>query len=266
MILALLIAFGAAAASPAAVPSDLQNARQAVAAGRLDQARLMIGKAVAAGVTGADLNRALADLAYASGNNAEALVRYQQLLSAAPTDPTLLERSVIAAFKTGDLKQAAELSDRAVSAPAVSWRAWNARGAIADLQHDWPKADDAYERARQISPQHAEIANNQGWSHILRGNWGAAVGYLETAAMLNPALDRVGNNLELARAGLAAELPSRQKDESDAAWAARLNDAGIAAQARGDRKRAIAAFSQALEASGTWYERAANNLQAVSGQ
>jgi len=61
-------------------------------------------------------------------------------------------------------------------------------------------------------------------------------------------------------------LPRRKPGEADSDWAARLNDAGVAAEALGDRKRAIAAFTQALEASGSWYERAANNLAGASGQ
>jgi hypothetical protein len=44
----------------------------------------------------------------------------------------------------------------------------------------------------------------------------------------------------------------------------RLNDAGVAAQLLGDRKRAIAAFTQALDASPVWYDRASNNLKQLS--
>ena len=269
MMLTLLIALSAATAAPVApqsAPRNLENARQAVAAGRLDQARLMIGKAVAEGAAGADVDHALADLAYASGNFSEALVRYEQMLVAAPQDPMLLERSGIAAFKMGDLARATELTGRAISTRGASWRVWNTRGAIADFQHDWPAADAAYEKAWEISPNRAEIANNQGWSHILRGDWAAAINYLGMAVKIDPALNRAANNLELARAALSAELPARQPAESDDAWAARLNDAGVAAQLLGDRNRAIAAFSQALEVSGAWYQRAANNLQAVSSR
>jgi len=42
-----------------------------------------------------------------------------------------------------------------------------------------------------------------------------------------------------------------------------LNDAGVASAILGDRKKAVAAFTQALEASGSWYERAADNLDAA---
>jgi hypothetical protein len=58
-------------------------------------------------------------------------------------------------------------------------------------------------------------------------------------------------------------LPQRRPGESDRAWSARLNDAGVAAAARGERGRAVAAFAQAIEARSTWYGRAADNLAAV---
>jgi hypothetical protein len=76
---------------------------------------------------------------------------------------------------------------------------------------------------------------------------------------------RILNNLELARSALAADLPRRRVEESDTDWAQRLNDAGVAAQLLGDNRRALAAFTRALEASPVWYERASDNLEAISG-
>src|SRR5206468_5516488 len=117
-----------------------------------------------------------------------------------------------------------------------------------------------------LSPGRAEVINDQGWSHVLRGEWATALPYFEDAAKRDPSSQRIANNLELARAALTAELPSRRPSESTADWAARLNDAGVAAQLVGDRARAVAAFSQALYASGAWYSRAANNLEAANRQ
>ena len=76
----------------------------------------------------------------------------------------------------------------------------------------------------------------------------------------------MANNVELARAALAADLPQRRPGESEDDWAMRLNDAGVVARLQGDRARAVAAFARAIEARGSWYERAANNLQAAGGK
>jgi hypothetical protein len=80
---------------------------------------------------------------------------------------------------------------------------------------------------------------------------------------MDPGSRRIADNLELAKEALAGELPTRRPGEADGDWARRLNDAGVAAAILGDRERAKAAFSQALEASDSWYARAANNLEAI---
>jgi Flp pilus assembly protein TadD len=114
-----------------------------------------------------------------------------------------------------------------------------------------------------MKPDEPDILNNQGWSLILRGKWMEAINPLEQASILDPKSTRIQNNLELARAAIADRLPERKAGETDSAFAARLNDAGVAAEERGDRARAVAAFSQALAAKDSWYARAANNLEKV---
>ena len=256
-MLSLLLAAAVATASPPA--NALSEARHAIDAGRLDQARKMIANALAAGATGIPVERLLADLAFKSGRDAEALARYQSLLAKFPTDSLLAERAGIAALKTGN-PAADVLLDRATVSPSASWRAWNARGVAADFRHDWAAADFAYSEAVRRAPDKAEVHNNRGWSKLLRGDWSDGLKLLKEAAKLDPGSTRIANNLELARTALAENLPRRRAGESDSDWAARLNDAGVAARLRGDKARAVAAFSQAIEARDIWYERAANNL------
>ena len=76
---------------------------------------------------------------------------------------------------------------------------------------------------------------------------------------------RIADNLELARAALDEDLPERRPNESPTSWAARLNDAGVIAEMQGLRVKAAAAFSRAVEARGSWFERAANNLKVAQG-
>ncbi len=78
--------------------------------------------------------------------------------------------------------------------------------------------------------------------------------------MLDGKSDRITNNLELARAALASDLPGRRAGESNEDWAVRLNDAGVAAELLGDRMRAVAAFTQALDAVPCGMIGASNNL------
>lgn len=271
-MLRLLLLAGAVAAAPPPPPQPapavdrIVEAQHAMSVGRLDQARAMISKAIEQGQQGEAVDRLLADLAYADGKSEEALERYKVLIGRHPTDPLLAERAAISAIKAGNFTLARGLANHATSLPKASWRAWNARGVVADLNGDFEGADAAYERALALSPDQAEILTNIGWSKLLRGDWDGAIAPLEQAAKLIPSSQRAANNLELARAALASDLPRRRPGESDEDWAARLNDAGVAAQLRGERARAVAAFSQAIEARSSWYARAANNLSAVSGK
>ena len=243
---------------------SLTEVGRAISAGRLDQARSMLGTAIAAGAKGEPVDRLLADLAMARGEDAQALAIYRQLLANHPDEALLLERAGIASLRLGQLSEATTLLDRATRQPNAGWRAWNGRGVAADRQGRWDEADAAYLRAFELDPSRAEVANNQGWSLMLRGRWQDAALAFERAAAIDPKIPRLVNNLELARAALAAELPVRMSGESDEAYSARLNDAGVVAAAAGQTKRAEAAFAQALEIRSQWYARAAENLAALA--
>jgi Flp pilus assembly protein TadD len=225
----------------------------------------MIADLEAAGARGPALERLRADLAFSRDDIVRALDLYASLAAKPGADTQVVERAATLALRLGRLDQAAKFIGDAVLRPDASWRAWNAKGAAADLVGDYAGADAAYHQAQRLAPERAEIANNQGWSLLLRGQWQAAVHQLERAYALDPNTSRLANNLEIARAGIALDLPLRKPKESDASWAARLNDAGVAAAIKGDNRRAVAAFSQAIVASRVWNVRSAANLAQVQG-
>ncbi|NUT00552.1 MAG: tetratricopeptide repeat protein [Sphingomonas sp.] len=249
----------AAAIAPPPV-QPLSEAAFAIRAGRLEQARLMIGNAVKAGINGAEIDRLLADLAYASGDYPKALAAYQQLLVASPDDGVMYEHAGVSAMQAGDVVQAGRLLERATRYPTATWRAWNAKGVAADYRSDWAVADDSYARAATLAPDRAEVLNNAGWSLLVRGRWNEALAKLEQAAARDPKSERISANLELARGAVSEDLPRRRSGESEADWAARLNDAGVVARIQGKKGKAVAAFTQAIQARNDYYTRAANNL------
>lgn len=259
MMLGIAIAAAVAVAAPAAV-DPIAEAQHAIAAGRIDQAKAMTAEAVAKGASGGKVERLLADLAFVSGDNPQALARFETLSNRFPKDPLIAERAGIAALRMRHTAKATFYLERATALPGTTWRSWNALGVAADWLGNWARADEAYARARQLAPRSAAAANNQGWSLVLRGNWSDAITPLAEAAALEPSSARIAANLELARAAEAESLPRRRKGESEADWAARLNDAGFVAWRRGDHKRAVAAFAQAIEVRPEWFDRAANNL------
>ena len=272
MILALAVALALAdpgGVEPAAVQQSqisLAEAGRAIAAGRFEQAKTILGIAIAAGAKGEPVDRLLADLNFAQGQDAQALQLYKVLLVSHPEELLLLERAGIVALRLGKVDEATVLLDRATGRPEAGWRAWNARGVAADRQRRWDEADAAYARAGQMDPARAQVPNNQGWSLMMRGRWDEALSAFERAGAIDPKLPRLANNQELARAALAADLPRRKGGESEEAYAARLNDAGVVAAASGQTARAEAAFAQAIEVRSHWYARAAENLAALGTQ
>lgn len=273
MIFPLALLLGMAEPAPAGAPPaeqaqspspiSLAEAGRAIAAGRLDQAKSILGVAIAAGAKGEPVDRLLADLALARGETEQALNLYTALLAHHPDELLLLQRAGIAALRLNRVSEATALLDRATSQPEAGWRSWNARGIAADRQGRWDEANAAYVRAMALDSSRAEIANNLGWSMMLQGRWVEAVDSFERAAAINPRLPRLANNLELARAAVAADLPHRLAGEDDDSFAARLNDAGVVAAASGQTKKAEAAFAQALDVRSRWYARAAENLAAL---
>ena len=252
-----------ATAAPVPDPTILKDAAHAIDAGRLEEAKLIIARAVTAGLRGAPIERLTANLAFASGNYLQAWSQYRHLAKAPDKEEGDCEKGAIAALRLQRAADAQPLVDCAVEFPNASWRAWNARGVLADMQQDWAAADESYAHARQLAPSEATIVSNQGWSKLLRGDWSGALPLFEDAAALDSTSERIANNLELVHAALAADLPARRAGETNAEWAARLNDAGVAAELIGDRQRAVAAFTQALDANPVWYDRASNNLAAL---
>lgn len=244
------------------VPSTEEIGR-AIEAGRLHQAQSMIVRAVEQGADEALLERQRADLDFALRSYAGAAARYALLLARNPADGLLAERLGLALLHAGDEAGAKVALDKA-TAIGGSWRGWNALGVIADRQRRWDESKRFYERALGLAPGRAEVLNNQGWSHLLRGELERALPLFEEALRAAPEARLIAANHELARAAIADDLPSRRPGESEQSWAGRLNDAGVIALYRRQPGRARAAFSQAIEANGTYYRRAANNLQALS--
>lgn len=244
--------------------SSVAEAARALSAGRAEQAREMIRRAVGEGADGPAVDRLLADLAYTEGRWDEAGARYQTLLATGET-AELLERAGLTALRQGRAEHAAALLKRAAALPDGGWRSWNGLAVIADRQQDWAAADEAHEAGLKLAPGNATLLNNRGWSLMMRGLWRQAVEPLARAAAAEPGNQRIRDNLELARAAVDERLPERRAGEDNASFAARLNDAGVVALRQGNRTKAAAAFARALEASDRWFVRAANNLAATEG-
>lgn len=261
MILAFLVAAATAATAP-----PLEEAERAIAAGRYEQAQTMIEAAAHAGDSGERLDRARADLALARHADREAAARFSSLAQSNPGEAGLWEKLAVAALRSGQDGLASSAIRHATALPSASWRAWNATGVLADRQGQFAAAREAYRRALALAPGRAEALNNLGWSYLLSGDLKQSLPLLRQAAAAAPGDSLIARNRDLAESASAADLPARRPGEGSDAYAARLNDLGVAASHLGQRDKAAAAFAQAVAVRTAYFARAANNLAFVEGR
>ena len=240
--------------------STIDEAEHALAAGRTEQASQMVRQLISSGMKGDRVDQLHASVAAATGQDQVALSLFSTLAAKNPVNPSFAEGAARAAFRLGRVQDARRWASLAIAQPNATWRAWSLCGIIADGLSDFAKADECYARASALAPSRAEVLNNQGWSLLLRGQWKEAGEQLRRALAADPANRIARANLELAEAASAQDLPARRENETLDAYAARLNDIGVIAEAAGDRKRAVAAFAQSVSLHPRWSEKAARNL------
>ena len=83
---------------------------------------------------------------------------------------------------------------------------WIGLAAAYDNLSRFELADRAYTQAVGLLGETLEVANNMGYSYLLRGDKRRALHYFERALRLDPTNDVVRNNIKILRAG---ERPNR---------------------------------------------------------
>lgn len=226
----------------------------AIAAGRLDSARAMIGRTLPTDPS-PELQLRLAELALATGDIAGAGAQFTELAA----EPTLAARAQqglgLARLRQGNLPAATAAIEAALAAEPGLLRAWNARGVIADRQRDFPAADKAYAAALAIDPRSVAVLTNRGYSRSLRALYAGAELDLAAAAAIDPASSITQTNLRFARA-----MQGRYRDafsgSTKETLANDLNTVGFAAMARGDTEAAETYFNRAMSLN-TRFDRVA---------
>jgi len=250
-------------ASTHAAAADLQAIEQAISAGRLTQARLMLSRIDVRAVDQRRMDLLLGRYYLAQRQDALALARFQQVLAADPASPAATGAG-IASLRLGRHAEARSHLLAAVAHDGRDAQAWNGLAVIADAARDWAAADQAYDRALAAQPHDAAILNNHGYSLILRRRFADALAVFSRAAQAAPDDRVVRNNLELARA-LAGDYPQpiAAPDATDDEQARKLNNAGYAAWLNGDIPAARALLARAIETRTSHYGLAERNLAIV---
>jgi Flp pilus assembly protein TadD len=253
---------GALLLGTAAAPADFDAIEAAIDAGRLTQARMMLASADLAKATGERVDMVLGRYFLAQGQDVLALERFDRLLVLGPSSRAATGAGM-ASLRLNQPDKAKRYFTSAIAEDPNSWQAWNGLGVIADAARDWSGAEAAYDRALALRPQEAAILNNKGYSLTLQHRYAEAAAVLEKAAKQEPGNPRIRTNLQMALA-LGGNYPAAIG--ADGGDARRLNNAGYAAWMKGDLSAARALLARAVEASPSWYEVAAANLETVEGE
>lgn len=205
----------------------------------------------------------IADCELASNNPSDANQLYQEIANDPSIHAYVLQGQGIALLRLGQNGPAEKALKGAVASDATLWRAWNALGALYDVNHDWNDADEAYAKALALVPRSAVANNNFGFSLLSQGKVDKAIKSFQTALEIDPSLEPAQMNLRIALA-LDGRYDQAVAGVEGPSLPATLNNVGFAAMARGDYAKAEAYFTQSVNASSSYEDAASKNLQELT--
>lgn len=196
------------------------------------------------------------------GEPKQALAQFQAVQSDEAYRARAYQGMGLSLLALDDFNTAKGQLDRAVAADPNLWRSWMALGRVHDGSKNWVEAESAYAKALAVQPESPIVANNIGMSLMMQHRYPEAVQAFERALAADPTMEMTRTNLRIALAwqgqydeALVGAQAARRADA--------LNNVGYVAMLRGDSQTAQKYFSQALELSPTYHERAARNLETL---
>jgi Tfp pilus assembly protein PilF len=272
MSVLLLLAVATAspmAEAPASKPA-LDYSRlidDAIDGGRIIQAETMLAqwRASAQAQESAAVDIAVARMALAKGENAEAETRFAAMNQTGSKDCRVDEGLGIARLRRGRTEQAADALRRAVDRCAGRWRAWNALGVAYDAEKAWALSAAVYEKAFQLTDKPVQVLNNYGLSLMAQGQADRAAAIFGKALEMAPDDARIITHEDAAQIMAGRDIERRPADNADR-WAKRLGDAGQVALRMGDAVKARAYLSRAVTESESFQPEAAAALATMGAQ
>lgn len=161
-----------------------------------------------------------------------------------------------------DFNMAKQPLDLALGEDPSLWRSWMALGRVHDSNQDWQASEAAYVKALALQPDSPVVLNNIGMSLLLQHRYQEAAQEFQRALASDPGMEMLRANLRIALAW-QGKYEEAVVGLHGAGRADDLNNVGYVAMLRGDQDAAQRFFAQALEASPTYHEDAARNLETL---
>lgn len=249
--------------TPLTDPVEYTAIESALEKGDLITAKNLLERAALAKQSGPKYQLLLAEFHLANGSATTAAAEFERLKDDADVSARAHQGLGLARIYNGQFDDALDALLTATTQNPDLWRAWNAQGVVYDRMGQYENAMEAYRAANALKPQNAEIINNMGFSHLLNGKAEAAIESFSKAINLRPDLGVARTNLRLAMA-LKGDYVAALAGANTQELRTLLNNAGVAALARGDYVNAEALLTRAMENSPSFYALAAKNLEMLN--
>jgi Flp pilus assembly protein TadD len=197
-----------------------------------------------------------------AGSGRMALAAYAAIADIDGLAPIARQGQGLSLVQLGDYDSAQPLLEAAVQDEPGAWRAWLALARCYDARRLWAESAAAYEKAAAANAKSYVPYNNWGMSLLSQSRFAEAEAKFAQALALRPDFETSRNNLRFALA-MQGKYREAFAGVGGQSLPAVLNNVGYAALLRGDRDRARAYFTRALETSPHFLSIAHENLQTV---
>ncbi len=241
------------------IPTALAEAELELAAGKYEKAFPRFNAVLRAEPDNPRALLGAAECQLAGGDIAESLAGFESLMEVSWMRARALQGRGIILSVLGQHQMGQDLLLQAVADDPGLWRAWNAIGRNYDMEGEWDKALENYDRALAVNAGAPSIYNNRGVTLLMQARYKAAAKSFRQALRLDPDSSVAQMNLRLSIA-----WQGRYQEALTGLKAARLpealNNVGFIAMRRGDYEMAEIYLRRAMAKSPSFYEKAAENL------
>ncbi len=210
----------------------------------------------------------LADVLRRMGENDAALAGYEQILKTSAGNLEAMEGKGLTLMAQGKSTDAGRMFSDIMKKDDKRWRTLNALGILFVTKNMIPEAMAYYTEALKHSADNPSVLNNVGLTQAVDHNYPRAMEALEQASRLAPADERrkqIDLNLAMVM-GISGNMEGARDLASKYLEGAALeNNLGFYAHLAKDDSLAKTYLNMALSHSPTYYERAWNNLDIISG-
>lgn len=238
--------------------AELERGLAALREGRMADAERALRRALGADPDSVDAMQALGTALTAQGRAGEALGFLDRARALRPS-PAVLHNRALALFQMQRFAEAQGDLEAAVAQAPAQHASWNLLGSVRAALGDAQRASEAYARALELRPDHAETHFNLALLHHAGGRLDAAIASYRAALALRPGLESARAKLAMALNEQGFEhFRARRIEPAIAAYRASLdlrsdfhearNNLGAALAAAGRHGEAIQSFRAVLAA------------------